>query len=57
LKAQVLDPDGRIQAVRVLVVRAEGVSALARLNDGSWPALPGASPTELKLIGSLPPAT
>jgi hypothetical protein len=49
LKAQVLDPDGRVQAVKVLVARAEGVSALARLSDGSWPALPGASAVELKL--------
>ena len=40
VKAQVLDPDAQIQAVKLLVAPAEGVSTYARLADGSWPALP-----------------
>jgi S1-C subfamily serine protease/regulation of enolase protein 1 (concanavalin A-like superfamily) len=49
VKAQVVDPHGRIKSVKVLVAPAEGASPLRRLGDGRWPALPGAIPVELKL--------
>ncbi len=49
VKAQVVNPDGPVLSVKVLVAPAEGFSPLSRLGDGSWPALPGASATELKL--------
>jgi S1-C subfamily serine protease/regulation of enolase protein 1 (concanavalin A-like superfamily) len=49
VKAQVVDPHGRIKSVKVLVAPAQGAQPLRRLGDGSWPALPGAVPVELKL--------
>ena len=42
VKAQVIDPHGRIKAVKVLVVPAHGAAPLRRLGDGSWPADAGA---------------
>jgi len=51
VKAQVVDPHGRIRAVKVLVAPAQGAAPLRRLADGTWPALPGAVPVELKLDG------
>jgi S1-C subfamily serine protease/regulation of enolase protein 1 (concanavalin A-like superfamily) len=53
VRAQVVDPNNRIKAVKVLVAPARGAAALTRLSDGSWPALPGASPVELKLDRTL----
>jgi S1-C subfamily serine protease/regulation of enolase protein 1 (concanavalin A-like superfamily) len=49
VKAQVVDPHGRIKAVKVLVAPAQGAAPLRRLGDGTWPAMPGAIPVELKL--------
>ncbi len=49
VKAQVIDPHGRIKAVKVLVAPAHGAAPLRRLGDGSWPAMPGASLADLKL--------
>ena len=49
VRAQVVDPNGRIKAIKVLVVPAQGAARLTRRGDGSWPPLPGASPVDLKL--------
>jgi S1-C subfamily serine protease/regulation of enolase protein 1 (concanavalin A-like superfamily) len=53
VRAQVVDPNGRIKAVKVLVAPAQGATRLSHLGDGSWPALPGASPHDLKLDRSM----
>ncbi len=49
VRAQVVDPNGRIKAIKVLVAPAQGAARLTRRGDGSWPPLPGASPVDLKL--------
>ena len=44
VRAQVVDPNGRIKAVKVLVVPAQNAPRLARRGDGSWPPMPDTSP-------------
>jgi S1-C subfamily serine protease len=53
VKAQVVDPSGRIRAVKVLVAPAQGIAPAQRLGDGSWAKLSGASPMDLKLDKSV----
>jgi S1-C subfamily serine protease/regulation of enolase protein 1 (concanavalin A-like superfamily) len=53
VRAQVVDPNGRIKGVKVLVAPAHGTARLARRGDGSWPPMPGASPVDLKLDHSV----
>jgi hypothetical protein len=53
VRAQVVDPNGRIKAVKVLVAPAQGAARLARRGDGSWPPMPGARPVDLKLDRSV----
>jgi S1-C subfamily serine protease len=49
VRAQLVDPNGRIKRVKVLVAPAHGAAALAPTADGSWPALPGAVPVDLSV--------
>jgi S1-C subfamily serine protease/regulation of enolase protein 1 (concanavalin A-like superfamily) len=49
VKAQVVDPHGRIKAVKVLVAPAQGIMSFRRMSDGTWPALPGAIPVDLRV--------
>jgi hypothetical protein len=53
IKANVVDPSGRIKAVKVLVAPPQGVTPPQRLGDGSWAKLSGASPMDLKLDKSV----
>jgi S1-C subfamily serine protease len=53
VRAQVVDPNGRIKAVKVLVAPAQGAARLVRRGDGSWPPIPGASPVDLKMDRSV----
>ncbi len=46
VRAQVVDPNGRIKAVKVLVAPAQNAPRLARRGDGSWPPMPDTSPVQ-----------
>jgi len=43
VKAQLVDPNGRIKQVKLLVAPTQAVANLAPGTDGRWPALPGAN--------------
>jgi S1-C subfamily serine protease len=48
VKAQVVDPNRKVQGVMVFVASTTQVGSLAPNSDGSWPPLPNTSPVELE---------
>jgi S1-C subfamily serine protease/regulation of enolase protein 1 (concanavalin A-like superfamily) len=48
VKAQVVDPNQKVQGVMVFVAASSQVGAIRPNSDGSWPPLPNISPVELQ---------
>jgi len=48
VKAQVVDPNRKVQGVMVFVVASSQVGSFSPNSDGSWPPLPNTSPVELQ---------
>jgi S1-C subfamily serine protease len=49
VKAQLVDPNGRIKGVKLLVAPAQFAANLTPGADGRWPSLPGAVPVDLSV--------
>lgn len=48
IKAQVVDPNRRVESVMIHAVAAAAAQRLAPNSDGSWPPMPNSSPVELR---------
>ncbi len=53
MKAQLVDPNGQITRVKLLVAPEQGAATMAPGAGGHWPPLPGAVPVDLSVDKSV----